>query len=117
MDSQKVLEFALEVMKQSNSPAVDSKEEKPPKYRLQVGGKYCFRTVTMIYTGEIVEIQGDLLVLKNAAWIPETNRWNESIKTGIFKEVEPYPENEPVFVFKGALLDVCAIPQLPREVK
>jgi hypothetical protein len=102
---------------------LDSTEEaeavlkKSVAYELKTGKNYLFRTITMIYTGRLHQIEGDHYVLLNAAWIPETNRWSESVRTGQFKEVEPYPPEEPVFLFKGAILDIVAIPVLPLEVK
>ena len=73
------------------------------------------RTVTMIYTGKIVHVYPNEILLENACWIPETNRWSESLKTCEFKEVEPYINS--VIINKGAILDVTEIAKLPTEVK
>jgi len=82
---------------------------------LKIGGKYLFRTVTMIYTGEIVSIKGDEIELKDAAWIADTGRFLDNLKSCEFNEVEPYHRN--VVIFKGALLDVSGIDTLPRRQK
>ena len=82
---------------------------------LEVGGKYLFRTVTMIYTGEIVAMKDQELLLKDAAWIADTGRFSNSLKSCDFSEVEPY-HNE-VIIFRGALLDITKIDKLPRDQK
>ena len=85
--------------------------------QLEVGKNYIFRTITMIYTGELVEEQADRFVLKKAAWIAETTRWADCLKTCEFKEVEPYPADRYVMVFKSGMLDICEIDTLPLEQK
>jgi hypothetical protein len=77
------------------------------------------RTVTMIYTGTLVAVRKETLVLLEAAWIPETARFADFIATGKHNECEPYPEETPVFINRGALLDVCQIggSNLPRSQK
>ena len=85
--------------------------------KLEVGRGYSFRTVTMIYTGELVEEQEDRFVITKAAWIAETKRWSESLRTGEFNEVEMYPENNYVMVFKGGMLDITTLDKLPTETK
>ena len=82
---------------------------------LQIGGKYLFRTVTMIYTGEIVRMSGQEIELKDAAWIADTGRFADNLKSCSFSEVEPYNYN--VIIFRGALLDVTRIDSLPRLQK
>jgi len=82
---------------------------------LEIGGKYLFRTVTMIYTGEIVAMRGQEIELTSAAWIADTGRFYDNLKSCIFKEVEPYPTN--TIIFKGALLDVTPIEKLPMDQK
>ena len=39
------------------------------------GKKYLIRTVTMIYTGKLVRVEGDYIVVTNCAWIADTSRW------------------------------------------
>ena len=82
---------------------------------IKVGGKYLFRTVTMIYTGEVVSIQGLEVKLKNAAWIADTGRFSENLVSCEFSEVEMYP-NE-VVLFMGSFLDVSEIDKLPTKTK
>ena len=87
------------------------------KIELTPGKFYQFRTVTMIYTGELVAETADFFALKKAAWVAETLRWAESCETGVYKEVEPYPADRVVLVFKSGMLDIVEIPELPLEQK
>ena len=76
------------------------------------GSIYLFRTVTMIYAGEFVSEEDDHFVLRKAAWIAETEQWSTSVATGKFREVEPYPVDELVRVYKSGMLDVVKLPRL-----
>lgn len=82
---------------------------------LKVGGKYLFRTVTMIYTGEIVSVIGDEVKLKDAAWIADTGRFSDNLESCEFNEVEPY--HNDVIIYMGSFLDVTKIDILPRAQK
>jgi hypothetical protein len=84
----------------------------------QIGKDYLIRTVTMIYTGNLVDVFDKELVITNAAWIPETERWADTMAKGIFKEVEPYPKDAKVIIGRGAILDMTATTwKLPTEQK
>ena len=87
------------------------------KIELTTGKFYQFRSVTMIYTGEFLGETSEFYALKKAAWVAETLRWKESCETGVYKEVEPYPADKVVLVFKSGMLDIVEIPQLPLEQK
>jgi len=87
------------------------------KVSLEIGKGYLFRTVTMIYTGELVEEQEDRFVVKNAAWIAETDRWTKAVAESAFKEVEIYPPDKFVMIFKSGMLDIVEIDHLPLEQK
>jgi len=74
---------------------------------IEVGKIYLIRTVTMIYTGRVKALSDNEILLEEAAWIPETERWAQSCKDEIFREVEPYYRD--VILFKGAILDMTEI--------
>ena len=59
------------------------------KFPFGIGNKVLIRTVTHIQTGEITELVGNFVVLKDAAWIADTGRFNECLGKGTFSEVEP----------------------------
>lgn len=83
-----------------------------------IGENYLIRTVTMIYTGKLVKVYDKELVITDASWIPETERWADTVKDGKFKEVEPYPDNTEVILNREAVLDVTKVYwKLPRGQK
>jgi len=82
----------------------------------KIGKKYFIRTVTMYLTGELVSVGRQELVLKDAAWIPDTGRFNEAIREpSKFSEVEPFAK--PIIVGRGSIIDATEIPYIITEVK
>jgi hypothetical protein len=83
---------------------------------LRVGNQVFIRAVTNYYTGRIVEITEGEILLVDAAWIADTGRFSDALKTGNLNEVEPYPNL--VAVGRGAIVDVTHWPhELPRVQK
>ena len=88
------------------------------KHPYVIGEKYLIRTVTMIYTGKLIEVHADELVIKDAAWIADTGRWHDACTKGTLNEVEPYAKGDSVIVSRGAILDVSPWSfDLPSEQK
>lgn len=88
------------------------------KSEYPVGKNVIVRTVTMIYTGNLVKVTDTDLVLVDCSWIPETDRFMQFVANGSVKECEPYPDGLPVFINRGALLDMCELSKsLPRSQK
>lgn len=84
----------------------------------EVGQNYAIRTVTMIYTGRLVAVGPQELVLVDVSWIPETERFAQFVAKGQVRECEPYPEGKKVIIGRGSLLDACVLDApLPREQK
>lgn len=81
-----------------------------------VGRAYLIRTVTMIDTGVLVSIDEHDIVLKDAAWIANTGRFNAALISAQFEEVEPFPDGL-VAIGRGALIDAVMIPNAPRTVR
>lgn len=82
----------------------------------EIGKKYFIRTVTMHLTGELVSISAQELVLKNAAWIADSGRFNEAIRDiSKCSEVEPFANN--VIVGRGSIVDATVISHIITEVK
>jgi hypothetical protein len=83
---------------------------------LDVGQSVIIRTVTLHYTGRVVAVDDRWIHLDDAAWIADTGRWAEALKSGKLSEVEPYPGRCSVAI--GGVIDVSpwAHP-LPRETK
>lgn len=82
----------------------------------EIGANYLIRTVTMINTGKLIQVTGQELVLEDAAWIADTGRFADALKTAAFNEVEPFPKGK-VIVGRGAIIDAVKITILPREQK
>lgn len=70
---------------------------------IRVGQKYLIRTVTLYYTGEVVSVSAAEIVLTKAAWIPDTGRFADCLRTGSFAEVEPFLDD--VIVPRGGIID------------
>lgn len=76
----------------------------PPASPLRVGNNVFIRTVTMSYTGRVESINEKEIVLSTAAWIADSGRFYDALKSGKLSEVEPFPA--PISVGLGALVDV-----------
>jgi hypothetical protein len=81
----------------------------------EIGKNYLIRTVTMIQTGRLVMVTEQELVLDDAAWIADTGRFSDALKSCQFAEVEPFGRR--VIVGRGALVDACLIETLPLSQK
>jgi len=93
-------------------------EKQNEKYPFVVGKNYMIRTITMIYTGKLVEVFEKELVLTECAWIPETKRWTDTCKNGEFEEVEPYPKEKKIIIGRDAILDAFEVDwKLPDKQK
>jgi ribosomal protein S19E (S16A) len=60
--------------------------------------------------GRLKGINQQEILIEDAAWIPETERWADFVSTGAHKEAEPY--TKPVVLNRGAMLDITEIPSL-----
>ena len=80
----------------------------------KVGEKYFIRTITNYFTGRIIRIVGNTLILVDVAWIADTGDYSKSLVSGNFSEVEPYPDGE-VLIQIPAIVDAMVWPHtLPR---
>lgn len=90
----------------------------PTRSNYPVGRNVIVRTVTMIYTGKLESVTDSDLVLVDCSWIPETERFMQFVAEGKVRECEPYPDGLPVYINRGALLDMCELrKELPRSQK
>ena len=83
----------------------------------EIGENYLIRTVTMIDTGRLVDVGDHELVLEDAAWIADTGRFSDTLKSCSFNEVEPFPEDSKVIIGRGSIVDAIKIKTLPRKQK
>lgn len=78
-----------------------------------VGKSYLIRTVTMIDTGTLVSVDDHEILLKDAAWVADTGRFHQTLRTLSFEEVEPFPDGL-VAVGRGSIIDAVQIATSPR---
>jgi len=100
---------------ESKSAAVDCNDP----YRELINKNVFIRSVTHHYTGRLVRVASDALVLEDAAWIADDGRFADAVSKGTFNEVEPYPDGQ-LIVGRGAIVDCWCLPvgvQLPRKQK
>lgn len=93
-------------MKQKTMKKASTKKQvfKTP---IRVGNTVLIRAVALYYTGVIITLTKEEVVLKDAAWIASTGRFAAACKSGKLDEVEPYPDDVLVSVNRGAILDVA----------
>jgi hypothetical protein len=82
----------------------------------RIGAIYLIRTVTMIDTGRLAEVTPTELVLEDAAWIADTGRFSDSLKSCEFGEVEPFPDGR-VIIGRGSIVDAVEVKTSPRTQK
>lgn len=82
------------------------------------GRNVFIRTVTLFFTGKVERVTRSWIVLSSVAWIADTGRWTDALKTGKLSEIEPYPDGVTVRVARGGVIDVADwTHKLPREQK
>ena len=69
------------------------------------GDAYFIRTVTSFFTGKLVCIDGPELIFTDCAWIADTGRFADAMKTGNVNEAEPFPKDQPVLVNRESIVD------------
>ena len=83
----------------------------------RIGKNYFIRTVTHHFTGRLVEVHAQELVLEDVAWIADDGRFSDAVSAGTFSEVEPCPEGR-VILGRGSVIDAHEISfPLPRRQK
>jgi hypothetical protein len=109
----------MDIGKLTISQALDlvkSLESRGQSHSFEIGKCYLIRTVTMHYTGRVVEVTDSDVVLEEAAWIADTGRYANCLTTGELNEVEPYPNR--VAVCRGGMIDFTEWNhQLPRKTQ
>lgn len=94
-------ELTVKEVKQIQSVLKSDKGESNHPYH--IGKNYFIRTVTHYLTGKVVMVTPQEIVLQDAAWIADTGRFHDFIKTGALSEVEPFVDD--VIVGRGAVID------------
>jgi len=82
-----------------------------------VGKAYLFRLVTNYWTGRVVSVGDQEIVIEDAAWIADTGRFEKALSTGELSEVEPVVQGTAI-LGRGAVVDCCEWTHpLSRSVK
>lgn len=68
--------------------AGNGSESKTNEHPFKVGESYFFRTVTYHLVGQIKEIIGKWIVLKDASWVADSGRFHVALEKGELSEVE-----------------------------
>lgn len=108
----------FEIVKVLETMAKPRRKESSP---YEIGSAYFIRTVTHHYTGKLVMVTRQELVLEEAAWIADDGRFAPFVRgniEGAEVEIEPYPDGVRVIIGRGAVLDAVKWKaKLPRDQK
>lgn len=104
------------LLKSETSITCSSPEHKCMSHPYEVGKPYLIRTVTMIDIGRIVEVTENEIVLEDAAWIADTGRFSDALKSCNFNEVEPFPDGR-VIINRCSVIDAVRIEKINRSQK
>lgn len=80
-----------------------------------IGQKVFIRTVTYHLTGRVKAIYDQGMVLDTAAWIADSGRFADAMKSCEFSEVEPFTTD--VYISLAAITDATWIDTLPTKQK
>jgi hypothetical protein len=106
----------MATMKKAKSSSKKKTPETKKSGPYQIGMAYLIRTVTHYYTGRLIAVYPQELLLDNAAWVADTGRYSAAFQSGDLCEVEPIVG--PCIIGRGAVIDAVQWPNaLPRSVK
>lgn len=71
-----------------------------------IGTSYFIRTVTHYYTGRLIWVGDNEIVLEDVCWIADTGRFNEFMAGKTVNESEPYPKLSKVIIGRGSIIDM-----------
>ena len=81
---------------------------------MTVGDKVLIRTVIFHYIGRIEFIDDTDIILAEASWLAESERFGETLRTGKVRELEAYPDG--VGLARQSVVDWCEWSHdLPRD--
>lgn len=83
----------------------------------EIGKNYLIRTVTYHNTGRLVAVHQQELVLEDAAWIADSGRFSDALKSCEFSEVEPFVAGRRVIIGRGSIIDAQVIDAVPTSQK
>ena len=98
----------------SHLPARD-----PSKQMWVIGQKYLIRTATHYWTGRLIDVGPQEIVIDKASWIPQTGKWSHALCTGELEDTESVPGD--VIINRYGVIDATMwlhpLPKGPRKKK
>ena len=82
----------------------------------EIGAIYLIRTVTMIDLGRVIAANHKWIVMEDAAWIADTGRFSDALKSCDFSEIEPFPDGR-VIIGAGSVVDAVKVSLTKRSKK
>lgn len=73
---------------------------------MEPGKDYFIRTVTHYFTGRLIWVGAQEIVLEDCAWIADTGRFNEFLVGKTVNEVEPFPVGSRVIIGRNSIIDM-----------
>ena len=70
-----------------------------------LGRSYFIRTITNYFTGRLIAVYNNELVITSAAWIPDCGRLADFLNKGTPTECEPFPDAAEVIISKSSVID------------
>ena len=92
------------VIKDSVVTTILPKQVGNEAFPYEIGKNYFIQTVTHYYTGTLLWVGPQELLIENATWIADTGRFSNALKEGTLKEIEPFPAG-PVIIGRGAIVE------------
>lgn len=84
----------------------------------EIGACYLVETVTKYFTGRLIYVGPHEIALTEAAWIVDTDRYADAMRTGNLSEIEPYPDGCAVTIGRSAIVSATQwLHKLPRDQK
>jgi hypothetical protein len=98
-----------------NMKKVEKKKTSKKEQLWLIGSRYFIRTVTMYYVGELVAIDDHEVTLRDAAWVADTGRFSDALRTGNVSECEPFPDGV-CGIGRGSIVDASIWPHGPLRM-
>jgi len=73
-------------------------------FPFEVGKNYFIQTVTHYFTGRLVWVGPQEIMITDACWIADTGRFADFLQQGTANETEPYPKGDNVIIGRGAII-------------
>ena len=109
------LEGEIYIRKGSQEERKTAPVKSVQKHPYTLKKQWFVQTATHYFVGLLSAVTDGELILDEAAWVADTGRFNEFMKTGAASELEPC--NGPVVVNRGAIIAAMPSPVVVIGVK